>query len=128
MDWNLARTRKAIDSELAWSASDRTEMYGQPGGAALTARLMPRWRDADGPGDLRRRLARGAPDEPMTPADTRLHHSYAVWSKFPRKKGDRDSSIWRVEEFLGLDRGRTTDAADGADGAAQPTDRPLQTS
>ena len=40
MDWNLARTRKAIDSGLAWSASDRTEMYGQPGGAALTARLM----------------------------------------------------------------------------------------
>ena len=118
MDWNLARTRKAIDSGLAWSASDRTEMYGQPGGAALTARLM-----AEVAGTLTARgifvdVSRaGAPDEPMTPADTGLHHSYAVWSKFPRKKGDRDSSIWRVEEFLGLDRGRTTDAADGADGA-----------
>ena len=40
MDWNLARTRKAIDSGLAWSAADRTEMYGEPGGAALTARLV----------------------------------------------------------------------------------------
>ena len=118
MDWNLARTRKAIDSELAWSASDRTEMYGQPGGAALTARLM-----AEVAGTLTALgisvevSGAGAPDESMAPADTRLHHSYAVWSKFPRKKGDRDSSIWRVEEFLGLDRGRTTDAADGADGA-----------
>jgi hypothetical protein len=37
MDWNLARTRKAIDSGLAWNAADRTEMYGQPGGAALMA-------------------------------------------------------------------------------------------
>jgi hypothetical protein len=118
MDWNLARTRKAIDSGLAWSASDRTEMYGQPGGAALTARLMAEVAGTLTALGISVDVSRaGASDEPMAPADTRLHHSYAVWSKFPRKKGDRDSSIWRVEEFLGLDRGRTTDAADVTEAA-----------
>jgi hypothetical protein len=118
MDWNLARTRKAIDSGLAWSAADRTEMYGEPGGAALTARLMAELAAREIAVDV---VAPGAPSEPIAPADTRSHHSYAIWSRFPRKKGDRDVTIWRVEEFLGLDRGRTAEAVPAnaaANGAA----------
>ena len=118
MDWNLARTRKAIDSGLAWSAADRTEMYGQPGGAALTARLMTEVAATLAAQGIAADVATpGAPAEPIAPAETRFHHSYALWSKFPRKKGDRDATIWRVEEFLGLDRGRPDEAADAADGA-----------
>ena len=59
-----------------------------------------------------------SPAEPIEPADSRFHHSYAIWAKFPKKKGDRDKSIWRVEEFLGLDRAST---ADGAGQGAHPT-------
>ena len=40
LGWNLARTRKLVDSGIAWNATDRTEMYAQPGGAALIAHLM----------------------------------------------------------------------------------------
>jgi hypothetical protein len=40
LDWNLARTRKLVDSGIAWNATDRTEMYSQPGGAALMAGLI----------------------------------------------------------------------------------------
>jgi hypothetical protein len=65
----------------------------------------------------------GRPSEPMAPADTRFHHSYAVWSKFPRKKGDRDSSIWRVEEFLGLDRGRARGDRSGRRGRTSGRNR-----
>ena len=118
IDWNLARTRKLVDSGIAWNATDRTEMYAQPGGAALMARLMSEVAGTlstegivatvSGPDGLS-----GTVDDPGS------HHSYAIWSRFPRKKGDRDSSIWRVEEFLGLDRARAANAsAPAADSGA----------
>jgi hypothetical protein len=112
VDWNLARTRKLADSGIAWNAADRTEMYGKPGGAALMAGLMTEIAatlaaervtvEVSGP---------ESPAEPIEPADHRFHHSYAIWAKYPKKKGDRDKSIWRVEEFLGLDRAPTANAA-----------------
>jgi len=105
MDWNLARTRKLADSGIGWNAADRTETYAQPGGAALMAGLMTEVAgtlaaegvavEVSGP---------GTPPGPIAPADPRFHHSYAIWSKFPRRRGDRDRSVWRVEEFLGFDR------------------------
>jgi len=114
LDWNLARTRKLVDSGIAWNATDRTEMYAQPGGAALMARLMT---------EVARTLSTEGTattvSGPSLPAETlddpRLHHSYAIWSRFPRKKGDRDGSMWRVEEFLGLDRARVADTSIPAD-------------
>jgi hypothetical protein len=27
VDWNLARSRKLVDSGIAWNVADRTEMY-----------------------------------------------------------------------------------------------------
>jgi hypothetical protein len=119
MDWNLARTRKLADSGIAWNAADRTEMYGQPGGAGLMVGLMT---------EVARTLAAdgvavevsgpGAPAGTIVPGDPRFHHSYAIWARFPRKKGDRDKPIWRVEEFLGLDRARTPEAAAMGEGNA----------
>jgi hypothetical protein len=105
LDWNLARTRKLVDSGIAWNASDRTEMYAQPGGAALMTRLVT---EVAGTLSMQGIAAEvGGPSHlPEDAGDARFHHSYAIWSRFPRKKGDRDSSIWRVEEFLGLDRAR----------------------
>ena len=118
MDWNLARTRKLLDGGTAWNAEDRTETYGGPGGAAVLARLVEEVGatladegltvQVDGP---------PAPQGPLSPGDPRFHHSFAVWSQYPCRKGDRDRSVWRVEEFLGLDRARTPQAAEEA-GAA----------
>jgi hypothetical protein len=123
MDWNLARTRKLTDSGIAWNASDRTETYAQPGGAALEAGLM---REVAGTlaeaGIAVEVSGPGTPGGPATPVDPRFNHSYAIWSRFPRRKGDRDSSIWRVEDFLGLDRARTPEAADAA--AAEGSEAP----
>jgi hypothetical protein len=114
LDWNLGRTRKIVDSGIAWNASDRTEMYAQPGGAALMASLM---REVVGtlPAEGAAATVSGPDLPPEMSGDPRVHHSYAIWSRFPRKKGDRDASIWRVEEFLGLDRARNADASTPAD-------------
>ena len=113
LDWNLARTRKLVDSGIAWNSADRTEMYAEPGGAALMARLM-----TEVAGTLSAEATTTTVAGPSLPAETlgnpRLHNSYAIWSRFPRRKGDRDSSIWRVEEFLGLDRARKAESPPAA--------------
>ncbi len=124
VDWNLARTRKLVDSGIAWNAADRTEMYAQPGGAALMAGLMSEVAatlaaegvavEVSGP---------SVREAPIGPADPRFHHSYAIWSQYPRRRGDRDRSIWRVEEFLGFDRARMPEAdADGRAASAETTE------
>jgi hypothetical protein len=117
LDWNLARTRKLVDSGMAWNATDRTEMYAQPGGAALMAHLM-----TEVVGTLSTGGTTTTVSGPSLPAETvgdpHLHNSYAIWSRFPSKKGDRDSSIWRVEEFLGLDQARKPESAPAAQDSA----------
>ena len=114
IDWNLARTRKLADSGIAWNAADRTEMYGQPGGAALIAGMMTEVAETlAAEGVAVEVFGPGVPAGPIAPADPRFNHSYAIWARFPRKKGDRDKPMWRVEEFLGLDRARTPEAAAG---------------
>jgi hypothetical protein len=118
IDWHLARTRKLVDSGAAWNADDRTEMYGRPGGAALMTGLMTEVAATLAPDGIAVEVAGpGAPAGPIVPGDPRFHHSFAIWSKFPKKKGDRDKPIWRVEEFLGLDRARTPEAATAGEGA-----------
>ena len=122
MDWNLARTRKQADSGFAWNADDRIEMSGQPGSAALMAGLMVEVAatlaadgvavEVSGP-----RATAG----PIVPGDPHVHHSFAIWSRFPRRRGDRERSIWRVEEFLGLDRARLPEATAPGE-AGQPAD------
>jgi hypothetical protein len=126
VDWNLARTRKLADSGIAWNAADRTEMYGKPGGAALMAGLMT---EVAATLEAERVAVEvsspESPAEPIEPADRRFHHSYAIWARFPKKKGDRDKPIWRVEEFLGLDRAPTADWA-GRGARRASTKRPTQ--
>src|ERR1035437_3628277 len=115
--WNLARTRKLADSGFSWNATDRTEMYAQPGGAALMASLMNEVAGTLTAAGITTTVS-GPSRPPETRDDPGLHHSYAIWSRFPRKKGDRDSSIWRVEEFLGLDRARKPESAPAAQDSA----------
>ena len=124
VDWHLARVRKLADSGAAWNAADRTEVYVRPGGAALMASLMSEVAAtlADDGIDVKVRSPSDpaepiAPAKPIAPADPRFHHSFAVWSQYPRRRGDRDRRVWRVEEFLGLDRARTTEAVTPAQGA-----------
>jgi hypothetical protein len=123
IDWNLARTRKLVDGGTAWNAEDRAEVYSGPGGAAVLARLVEEVGAAvaetgsavevSGPPVVTGSTAQG---------DPRSHHSYAIWSQFPRRRGDHDRSVWRVEEFLGLDRSRAQPAVPEAGDPASSTD------
>jgi hypothetical protein len=112
MDWNLARTRKRLESGIVWNAEDKTETYGSLGGAALLADLIEEVAGALRAGGLQVEVERmDRPEGEIQPGDPRFDHSYAVWSRFPRRRGEHERTIWRVEEFLGLDRARDPDAA-----------------
>ncbi|CAN5357989.1 hypothetical protein BH09ACT6_BH09ACT6_00950 [soil metagenome] len=127
IDWNLARTRTLLNGGTAWNAEDRTETYGGAGGAAVLARLIE---------EVGVTLADRGPavevtgpsvaTESISPGDPRFHHAYAVWSQYPRRAGDRGHSIWRVEEFLGLDRSHRIQApVEAGSPAASPAEADL---
>lgn len=82
-----------------WTAEDHARMCWQRGGATLLGDLI---------GAVARQLAESkttqfavlqpdAPREMPSPADPRFHHSFAMWSPY-------ESGVWRVKQFLGLDR------------------------
>ena len=119
MDWNLARTRRLVDSGATWNADDRTEVYGKLGGAALVAGLMTEVAATLAAGGLAVEVSGpSVAAGPIAPDDPRFNHSFAIWAKYPKKKGDRDRSIWRVEDFLGLDRAPKPEATTAATGPA----------
>jgi len=105
IDWDLARTRKLVDGGAVWNPEDRTETYCRPSRAAVLARLVEEVGATLADEGLAVEVAGPpVPQGLVSPGDSGFHHSYAVWSQYPCHKGDRDRSIWRVEEFLGLDR------------------------
>lgn len=102
MDWHLACRRRLKDDTLAWNPEDWTRACWQRGGAALLADLIEAVAEElheSGQGDFTI-CQTDAPQNPIHPGDKRFHHSYALWSLF----NYRDKPVWRVEEFLGLDR------------------------
>jgi hypothetical protein len=114
MDWNLARIRRLRDGGSAWNAEDRTETYGRLGGAVMLGSLIEAVAGTLPPEEGTVEVfCPPARSEPRGFDDPRFHHSYAVWRQFPRRKGDRDPSVWRVEEFLGLDPARKAPPAGG---------------
>src|SRR5664279_2756585 len=127
IDWNLARTRKLVDGGAVWNSEDRTETYGGPGGAAVLARLVEEVGGTLADEGLAVEVTGPpGPQGSISPGDPRFDHSYAVWSQYPRRKGDRDRGVWRVDEFLGLDRARTPQgAADGNDPIGSPAEADL---
>jgi len=62
-------------------------------------------------GESFRVLQAGGPSEPICPGDGRFHHSYASWAQFRADCG----TAWRVEEYLGLDRGAGDGSPEGAE-------------
>ncbi len=112
IDWNLARTRQPGSGHGGENSRHHIETYSGPGGAALLAQLIEEvGRRVTGDGPPVRVLGPTCETVSVAPGDPALHHSYALWSEFPRRLGDRGPSVWRVAEFLGVDRGRVGPAA-----------------
>lgn len=102
MDWNLARLRRSKGKILRWGHDDCTRACWQPGGAALLADLIIAVaKDLDKNLGMKHTIIKPAISQsPIDPGDCRFHHSYALWSTFNYDQ----ENVWRVEEYLGLDR------------------------
>jgi hypothetical protein len=75
MDWNPARTQPE-NAGVVWNAENRTETYGELGGAAMVARLIEAVAESlrtDGLGVELDRIR--APEGEILPGDPRLAHS-----------------------------------------------------
>lgn len=115
-DWNVAR-------ESAEAKSAHASF--QAGGAALLRDLVAKiaaW-PPDGlaaPADV---LPKQGPRRPC-PTDGRFNQSFAVWSRRPQTKDEKDDDeVWRVEEFLGLQRSEGGSAQPALGGTQEAPER-----
>ena len=116
MEWNLARSAPSGREPVTCGSSAPLEFCWQRGGASLLADLlgvvasdlsMPKGLSID----LRSPAAPTGIGE-VSPKDPGFHHSFAIWTE--RKIGakpplDREK-VWRVEEFLGIQRAASAQA------------------
>lgn len=100
IDWNLARIHRSKGKVQRWRNDDCTRATCQPGGSALLGKLISAIAISLKENNLSDYsvLLPEIYHPPVEPTDTRFHHSYAIWSSFDDKK------VWRVEEYLGLDK------------------------
>jgi hypothetical protein len=108
MDWNFARPRSFPNTGLTWNTEDAIRGYWLRGGAALLAGVIRKVAAKLGPEHKYTVHPLIEPEDRVSPYDSQHHHSYALWSlfKYEEKSGDDDAQVyvWRVKEFLGLQR------------------------
>jgi hypothetical protein len=108
MDWHVV-CQKRKESERGWNQANWTRACWQRGGAALLADVIAAVAEGlrqDASWDYAV-LQTDAPPSRVHPCDGRFHHAYALWSRFPQG----DETVWRVEEYLGLDRSPKAEAS-----------------
>lgn len=118
LDWNLARS-PGLEAQIGvWEPAVCSRLMWQRGGAALLADLIGgiaaqirdrtifTIRQSDTP-----RRTGTAEDSHIGPEDPRFHHSYATWMPFPfsAKGSEKQKPVWRVAEFLGINRCSSTE-------------------
>lgn len=115
MDWNVARIRRGDQIRSSWNADDITSAYWQRGGAALLADMvlviteqLERERALS-----YRVLQTSASVKPVLPSDDRYHHSYALWSPHDYENKPTGQKVWRVADFMGLERSKEDAALAG---------------
>ena len=111
VDWNIARIQRRDVPAHVWNAEDLTRASYQRGGAAMLAGLVKEVaRDLGKPGRANFGVREtDVPQGSISPGDDQFHHSYATWAPYKLDEGDlrQKRMVWRVQEFLGLDRAGT---------------------
>ncbi|MFO8035827.1 MAG: RyR domain-containing protein [Anaerolineales bacterium] len=102
IDWNISYQKNNLqNTSNQWNPKNLTQACRQPGGAALLADLIQHIINSFPPDQqtLYELIKMGAPQGSVPPDDNRIHHSFAIWSRFPSDQG----KVWRVKTYLGLD-------------------------
>ncbi len=126
MDWNLARLASDDDTRFRWDPNDVARVSLSRGGAAMLADVIAALCSL--PGDESALACSATAIGPQTDrplpggeAYERYHHSYALWTPHRRRAGDRGGPwVWRVRQYLGLDRARAGAAPPGLEAEPGP--------
>jgi len=110
LDWHILNRLNNQGNSIGWNRKPWTRACSQIGGAGLlanlieqTASLNPHIQDAQF-------LSPKFPNTTFHPCQDQFHNSYALWSLF--EEGKR--SVWRVEQYLGLDSVENYEPADSS--------------
>jgi hypothetical protein len=105
IDWNLSRINRGTTREFTWNPDDITHTSWQRGGAALLADLIAAIaKSLEADSNLNFSLFQpGTPTTSVDPTNPNYHHCFAIWSLYKDGRG----MVWRVDEFLGIDRSTT---------------------
>ncbi|MGB2962519.1 MAG: RyR domain-containing protein [Anaerolineales bacterium] len=125
IDWNIAHIGQSSDgAPQTWNPNSWTRAYSQRGGAALIADLIEavaQIKAADT--QARHKILSSTPfPDQIFPSDPQFHHSYSLWSLYKSPTG----KAWRVENFLGLDLGGSSNLPAGDTLSSQIADEPLE--
>lgn len=104
LDWVLARSRAAPQRGFHWDPQYYMQSYHHFGGAALLGNLIRRVVEATSRNSV---VLVPNPKHTPIPGSPPFWHSYTTASRFRKTATDRNSEpemVWRVQEFLGLDR------------------------
>lgn len=111
IDWNLAYMHHVSEGSDIWSVDRAARTCWTRGGSALLADLLEavagelQGKEAPAYQIYRQAAPRSAAE--ICPGDPRYIHTYAIWSQYKyseKRPLDKEPQVWRVEEFLGLDR------------------------
>jgi hypothetical protein len=106
MDWNIATSLGTRNANPYWRQDINSSIFWQRGGAAQLADLIETITKTLPSGQEYIVHQMDAPREQVFPSDKRYHHSYAMWTPFKySEKEPGEKKTWRVEHFLGIDRG-----------------------
>lgn len=106
IDWNIACTRLTNNGANWLGIRDRTQAFLQHGASALLADLIEAVnRSLVAQGDIPYAIRRlEIPKQGITPADPRFHHAYSLWAPAPFQERDTAHYVWRLAQWLGLER------------------------
>jgi hypothetical protein len=111
LDWILARSRAAPQHGIHWDPQFYMQSYHQFGGAALLGNLIQQVAKAAA---LNSEVLVPELKETPLPGDPPYWHSYTTASRFQKVAGNHGNdsgTVWRLQEFLGLDRQPSDDQA-----------------
>lgn len=112
MDWNIATTQTARGAASSWSPEISSSLFWQRGGAAQLADIMEAVSATLPEGEQYAVRQADVPCSGVFPFDRQYHHSLTMWAPFPyRTDALKEKKAWRVDRFLGLDRGKPDNAS-----------------
>ena len=109
LDCYVARNRRIV-SEDGWNLNNHAQAFLQPGGSLLLGEVIE---TVAGKLSEQEKLVfdvRKIENVAMDLCSPNFHRSFAVWSQFDYANNpDSKKTVWRVEEFLGLQRSEGAD-------------------